>query len=117
MDSIVKSIFAELKRGCKTYGELKERVWELNRHFRWEGLGVVKSRLDRMIEEEMRSIPVTETCYLCDGKKPECSKHGCYIYGGKCRHTSDITHAANFYGKNKGGYISYQETKVIEELP
>lgn len=31
--------------------------------------------------------------YLCDGDVEYCDKRGCYIKGGECNFTSDISHA------------------------
>ena len=42
--------------------------------------------------------------YLCDGKVTECRKTNCYLDGGFCRHTSDISHAINFRLMQSGRY-------------
>lgn len=113
-ESAAGKILKELKKECETYGELKDKIRELERSFKWEGMGDVGNRIDKMINEEINKIPITKTWYLCDGKIPTCTKTWCYIYGGGCRHTSDIAHAANFVGKSRGGDISYWETDGTE---
>ena len=49
--------------------------------------------------------------FVCDGKKEDCGKTGCFKNGGECHHTSDINHAANFIPiKNKmGGTVRFYE--------
>ena len=37
--------------------------------------------------------------YLCNGKREECGKRGCYINGGICKHTTDVRYAKNFHKK------------------
>lgn len=34
--------------------------------------------------------------YLCDGENENCTKKGCYLNGGECKHTKNIRHAKNF---------------------
>lgn len=43
---------------------------------------------------------MSEVLFLCDGKREICKPWECYINGGKCKHTTDISHAKN-KGKNK----------------
>lgn len=47
---------------------------------------------------------MVNTMYLCDGKAPECKKTSCYLNGGYCWHTSDISHAKNFRLMKSGRY-------------
>lgn len=35
-------------------------------------------------------------CYICDGQLPCAKEAGCFLNGGDCLHTSDISHAKNF---------------------
>lgn len=38
---------------------------------------------------------MNKTWVLCDGNVEGCTKEECYKFGGECRHTCDIKHAAN----------------------
>ena len=69
--------------------------------------------------------------FLCDGKVDGCIKGNCFVYGGGCRHTTDIKHAINFHRglaqgqyrervaqespSTQGGY--YVDWKKIDDLP
>ena len=53
---------------------------------------------------------MVNTMYLCDGKVPECKKTSCYLNGGYCWHTSDISHAINFRFMGSGRYSEIVRT-------
>lgn len=37
-----------------------------------------------------------EVCYICDGQLPCAKEAGCFLNGGNCSHTRDVSHAKNF---------------------
>lgn len=51
--------------------------------------------------------------FICDRQKECMVKPGCVDNGGKCKHTQDISHAANFFEFN-GDYLEFDEIDKIK---
>ena len=52
-----------------------------------------------------------KTIYICDGRKWCGSTEGCYLNGGPCSHTKELSHAKNFIEWNK----TYEESATKTE--
>ena len=50
--------------------------------------------------------------YICDGRKWCGSTEGCYLNGGPCSHTKELSHAKNFIEWNK----TYEESATKSKL-
>lgn len=49
--------------------------------------------------------------YICNGDAPGCEKRTCYLNGGDCRYTSDISNARSFKFDPVAGVYIEKETE------
>ena len=72
-------------------------VWALSVSIVMFAAGGWKRMTERRepVEKEQEQID-RSVAYLCDGGRACGSSPGCYMNGGDCGHTVDISHAVNF---------------------
>ena len=53
--------------------------------------------------------------YLCNGKVTNCAKTHCYLFGGDCKHTSQIEFAKNKTDKHNFYRLEGNDTTWFEK--
>lgn len=118
----IEAVYTRLKDGCKTYGDLLDKISSIKRNAQFSGSNSLETSICNellfMAMEEMKMISTAKVYFCCDGRDEECNGSGyCYANspdGDGCRHTTNINHARNFRRRRNNNF--WEGMKCNDEL-